>query len=178
MAIHKNARLTPLGREHLIKMVVSGQTPQAVSEAVGVCPRTGRKRRARFEVKKASVAVPICAQGLFNVGRALVAHALALGFVDEVDGNRVQELRGADGSLWKGKGKDSRQKPRKIQTFAPSRPGEPLAVAAAGGQGGIRTRGGCYTTHAFQACALNRSATCPADPASHVVQSRSGRPLL
>ena len=30
-----------------------------------------------------------------------------------------------------------------------------------GGQGGIRTRGGCYTTHAFQACALNRSATCP-----------------
>ena len=32
-----------------------------------------------------------------------------------------------------------------------------------GGQGGIRTRGGCYTTHAFQACALNRSATCPSD---------------
>src|SRR5471032_79392 len=31
----------------------------------------------------------------------------------------------------------------------------------AGGQGGIRTRGGCYTTHAFQACALNHSATCP-----------------
>jgi hypothetical protein len=30
-----------------------------------------------------------------------------------------------------------------------------------GGQGGIRTRGGCYTTHAFQACALNHSATCP-----------------
>ena len=30
-----------------------------------------------------------------------------------------------------------------------------------GGQGGIRTRGGFYTTHAFQACALNHSATCP-----------------
>ena len=30
-----------------------------------------------------------------------------------------------------------------------------------GGQGGIRTRGGCYTTHAFQACALSHSATCP-----------------
>ena len=39
----------------------------------------------------------------------------------------------------------------------------PLAPGAgvAGGQGGIRTRGGCYTTHAFQACALNHSATCP-----------------
>src|SRR3981081_970643 len=34
-------------------------------------------------------------------------------------------------------------------------------LASAGGQGGIRTRGGCYTTHAFQACALNHSATCP-----------------
>jgi transposase InsO family protein len=43
MDIHKNARLTPLGREWLVKMVQDGQTPQAVSEAVGVCPRTVRK---------------------------------------------------------------------------------------------------------------------------------------
>ncbi len=49
MDIHKNARLTPLGREHLVKMVLSGQTPQAVSEAVGVCPRTVRKWVERFE---------------------------------------------------------------------------------------------------------------------------------
>ena len=49
MDIHKNARLTPLGREHLIKMVLSGQTPQAVSEAAGVCPRTVRKWVRRFE---------------------------------------------------------------------------------------------------------------------------------
>ena len=40
MDIHKNARLTPLGRERMVKMVLSGQTPKAVSEAVGVCPRT------------------------------------------------------------------------------------------------------------------------------------------
>ncbi len=32
MDIHKNARLTPHGREHLAKMVLSGQTPQAASE--------------------------------------------------------------------------------------------------------------------------------------------------
>jgi hypothetical protein len=49
MDIHKNARLTPHGRERLVEMIVSGQTPQAASEAVGVCPRTGRKWGARFE---------------------------------------------------------------------------------------------------------------------------------
>jgi transposase InsO family protein len=49
MDIHKNARLTPHGRERLAKMIVSGQTPQAASEAVGVCPRTGRKWADRFK---------------------------------------------------------------------------------------------------------------------------------
>jgi hypothetical protein len=29
MDIHKNARLTPIGRERLVNMVLSGQTPQA-----------------------------------------------------------------------------------------------------------------------------------------------------
>ena len=48
MDIHKNARLTPHGRESLAKMVLSGQTPQAAIEAVGVCPRTGRKWADRF----------------------------------------------------------------------------------------------------------------------------------
>jgi len=49
MDIHKNARLTPHGRERLAKMIAGGQTPEAASEAVGVCPRTGRKWRARFD---------------------------------------------------------------------------------------------------------------------------------
>ncbi len=49
MDMHKNARLTPHGREHLIRMVLGGQTPQAASEAAGVCPRTGRKWVERFE---------------------------------------------------------------------------------------------------------------------------------
>ena len=42
MDIHKNARLTPHGRERMVKMVLGRQTPEAVSEAAGVCPRTVR----------------------------------------------------------------------------------------------------------------------------------------
>src|SRR5258708_19718016 len=49
MDIHKNAGLTPHGRERLAKMIISGQTPEAASEAVGVCPRTGRKWADRFK---------------------------------------------------------------------------------------------------------------------------------
>src|SRR5689334_16048865 len=49
MDIHKNARLTPHGRERLAKMILSGQTPEAASEAAGVCPRTGRKWRDRLK---------------------------------------------------------------------------------------------------------------------------------
>jgi transposase len=48
MDIHKNARLTPLGRERMVNLVLNGQTPKAVSEAVGVCPRTVRKWLDRF----------------------------------------------------------------------------------------------------------------------------------
>ena len=48
MDIHKNARLTPRGREHMVSMVLGGQTPQAAAEAVGVCPRTVRKWLRRF----------------------------------------------------------------------------------------------------------------------------------
>ena len=43
MNVHKNARLTPIGRERLVRLVESGQTPKAVSEAAGVCPRTVRQ---------------------------------------------------------------------------------------------------------------------------------------
>ena len=48
MNVHKNARLTPHGREHIARQVLSGQTPKAVSEAVGVCPRTVRKWVERY----------------------------------------------------------------------------------------------------------------------------------
>ena len=48
MNIHKNARLTPRGRERIVLQVVSGQTATAVAEAAGVCPRTVRKWVARY----------------------------------------------------------------------------------------------------------------------------------
>jgi hypothetical protein len=41
MDVHKNAPLTPVGREAMVRRIVEGgQTVEAVSEAIGVCPRT------------------------------------------------------------------------------------------------------------------------------------------
>jgi len=51
MNMHKNARLTPRGRERIVELVASGQTPQAVSQAVGVCPRTVRKWVKRYQAE-------------------------------------------------------------------------------------------------------------------------------
>lgn len=52
MDVHKNARLTPAGREGMVRRAVEGgQTPQALSEAVGVCPRTVRKWIERFRAE-------------------------------------------------------------------------------------------------------------------------------
>ena len=51
MNVHKNARLTPRCRERIVMQVLSGQTPQAVASAAGVCPRTVRKWMARFKAE-------------------------------------------------------------------------------------------------------------------------------
>jgi transposase InsO family protein len=51
MNVHKNARLTPFGRERIVAQVLSGQTPKAISQTVGVCPRTVRKWTKRFEAE-------------------------------------------------------------------------------------------------------------------------------
>jgi transposase InsO family protein len=51
MNIHKNARLTPIGRERLVQAVLSGQTPEAAAHAAGVRPRTARKWIARFKAE-------------------------------------------------------------------------------------------------------------------------------
>jgi transposase InsO family protein len=48
MNVHKNARLTPHGRERIARQIASGQTPKAVSDAAGVCPRTVRKWVDRY----------------------------------------------------------------------------------------------------------------------------------
>lgn len=53
MNIHKNARLTRLGREHLVRAVLGGQTPEAAARTAGVCPRTARKWVARFKAEGA-----------------------------------------------------------------------------------------------------------------------------
>jgi transposase InsO family protein len=48
MNVHKNARLTPFGRERIARQIASGQTTKAVSGAAGVCPRTARKWVERY----------------------------------------------------------------------------------------------------------------------------------
>lgn len=48
MNVHKNARLTPRGRERIVRQIASGQTAAAVAEAAGVCPRTARKWADRY----------------------------------------------------------------------------------------------------------------------------------
>ena len=54
MNVHKNARLTPRGRERIVELVAKGQTPQAVAGAVGVCPRTVRKWVKRYDQEGAA----------------------------------------------------------------------------------------------------------------------------
>ena len=50
MGIHKNAPLTPAGREILVRRVLDeGHTPMAVATAMGVCVRTVRKWVGRFQ---------------------------------------------------------------------------------------------------------------------------------
>jgi transposase InsO family protein len=48
MNVHKNARLTPIGRARIVMQVASLQAPQAAVRAAGVCPRTVRKWVARY----------------------------------------------------------------------------------------------------------------------------------
>jgi transposase InsO family protein len=51
MNMHKNARMTPIGRERLVQAVAGGQRPEAAARAAGVCPRTVRKWVARFKAE-------------------------------------------------------------------------------------------------------------------------------
>ena len=43
MKMHKNAKLTPLGRERMVKMMLDGHTPAKAAAAAGVSPVTARK---------------------------------------------------------------------------------------------------------------------------------------
>lgn len=51
MNIHQNARLTPSGRERLVRLALSGLNPKAVAETIGVCPKTVGKWVARFDAE-------------------------------------------------------------------------------------------------------------------------------
>jgi transposase InsO family protein len=53
MNVHKNARLTPVGRERIVRLVEGGRTLEAVAEAVGVCPKTVRKWVRRHQAEGA-----------------------------------------------------------------------------------------------------------------------------
>jgi transposase InsO family protein len=48
MDVHRNAPLTPVGREMMVSRVIAGQTPKAVAAAFGVCVKTVNKWVARF----------------------------------------------------------------------------------------------------------------------------------
>ncbi|MBX6330088.1 MAG: hypothetical protein IRY89_16140 [Pseudolabrys sp.] len=48
MNLHKKARLTPIGRERIVRLAENGQPPKTVAEAAGGCPQTVRKRVDRY----------------------------------------------------------------------------------------------------------------------------------
>ena len=54
MNVHKNALLTPIGREIMVRRVITGQTPKAVATAFWVCVKTISKRIARFQAESAA----------------------------------------------------------------------------------------------------------------------------
>lgn len=49
MNIHNNARLTPHGRERMVKLILGGRTLEAAARIAGVCSRTARKWVTRFK---------------------------------------------------------------------------------------------------------------------------------
>jgi transposase len=46
--------LTPLGRERLVKVMLSGRTLEAAARDAGVCPWTARKWLARYRAEGAA----------------------------------------------------------------------------------------------------------------------------
>jgi len=54
MDVHKNAPLTPAGRERMVRRVIAGQTPKTVATAFGVCLKTVNKWVARFQAEGAA----------------------------------------------------------------------------------------------------------------------------
>ena len=51
MNIHKNAKLTPLGRERRVKMMLDGHTPAKAAVLAGVSPVTAKKWLVRYQAE-------------------------------------------------------------------------------------------------------------------------------
>ena len=51
MNIHQNAKLTPHGRERMVRAMLRGETPKAAAHAAGVSPRTARKWLVRYKTE-------------------------------------------------------------------------------------------------------------------------------
>ena len=51
MNIHKNAKLTPLGRERMVKMMLDGHTPAKAAAVAGVSPGTAKKWLDRYQAE-------------------------------------------------------------------------------------------------------------------------------
>ena len=51
MNMHQNARLTPLGRERLVRLIESGLPVSRAAQAVGVTAKTGAKWYRRFNAE-------------------------------------------------------------------------------------------------------------------------------
>ena len=55
MNIHKNAKLTPLGRERMVQMMLDGHTPTKAAALAGVCPGTAKEMAGAFACRDAGV---------------------------------------------------------------------------------------------------------------------------
>ena len=61
MNIHKNAKLTPLGRERMVQMMLDGHTPTKAAAVAGVCPGTAKKWLVRSPAgMQAYIPVGVC----------------------------------------------------------------------------------------------------------------------
>jgi transposase InsO family protein len=88
MNVHKNARLTPHGRERIVRLIESGQTPEAAARAAGVCPRTARKWFDRYQ-REGVVGLQDRSSRPHRLYRPTPQHT-----VDEVEGLRRQRFTG------------------------------------------------------------------------------------
>jgi transposase len=75
MDVHKNARLTPRGRELMVKRVLEGETPKHVARSLCVCERTVRRWLARYQSEGCLWDLPIAPRARIEAHAQLPARA-------------------------------------------------------------------------------------------------------